>query len=107
EGRAIVAANEGVVRIAGTFKLFGNAVVIDHGAGVTTLYLHMSALDVSEGDSVRRGQLIGRMGATGAATGSPLHWSLYVYGTAVEPLQWPRDPSLARPAGARDNPSGG
>jgi murein DD-endopeptidase MepM/ murein hydrolase activator NlpD len=99
EGRAIVAANDGIVRIAGTFKLFGNCVVLDHGAGVTTLYLHMSALEVEEGEPVRRGQLIGRMGATGAATGSHLHWSLYVHGTAVQPLQWPRDPSLARPEG--------
>jgi murein DD-endopeptidase MepM/ murein hydrolase activator NlpD len=95
EGRAIVASNDGVVRVAGRFHLFGNCVVIDHGAAVTTLYLHMSALEVSEGERVRRGALIGRVGDTGAATGPHLHWSLYVHGVAVDPVQWTIDPALA------------
>jgi murein DD-endopeptidase MepM/ murein hydrolase activator NlpD len=111
-GRAILAANHGTVRAAGHYVLFGRAVVIDHGAGVSTLYLHMDKLDVEEGQQVRRGQLIGRMGDTGAATGPHLHWSFYVHSVPVDAMQWTRDPALAlgpsKPAGgARGTAAGG
>lgn len=95
-GRRIVAANDGVVSLAGSFAVQGNAVVIDHGAGVTTIYMHMSAIGVRAGEVVRRGQPIGQVGATGAATGPHLHWGLYVRGVSVDPLQWVRDRALAR-----------
>jgi murein DD-endopeptidase MepM/ murein hydrolase activator NlpD len=95
EGRVIVAANHGVVRLSDEFILFGKTVILDHGAGVATAYLHMSRLDVKVGQAVRRGTPLGRMGATGAATGPHLHWSLYVRGVPVDPVQWTKDRGLA------------
>jgi murein DD-endopeptidase MepM/ murein hydrolase activator NlpD len=96
KGRRIVAANDGEVRLARDLAVPGRAVVIDHGAGVTTMYMHMSVIGVREGDTVRRGQPIGQVGSTGASTGPHLHWGLYVRGVSVDPLQWVRDRSLAR-----------
>lgn len=94
QGRLIVAANDGIVRLTGDFKLFGRCTVLDHGAGVTTLYLHQSAIGVQRGQRVRRGEKIGRVGSTGASTGAHLHWSFYVHSIPVDPLQWTRDPQL-------------
>ncbi len=91
-GSAIVAPAPGRVvligREANGFKIHGNCVGIDHGQGVATIYLHMSRIDVKEGDVVQVGQRIGALGDTGAATGPHLHWGLYVHGLAVDPSPW-------------------
>jgi murein DD-endopeptidase MepM/ murein hydrolase activator NlpD len=91
-GTPVVAANAGRVVLATDFKKYGNTVVLDHGLGVTTLYIHMSALNVQAGDLVQRGQRIGAVGAEGVATGPHLHWSLYVHGNTVSPLFWTKLP---------------
>jgi murein DD-endopeptidase MepM/ murein hydrolase activator NlpD len=91
-GTPIIAANSGRVVLARDFTKYGKTVVLDHGLGVTTLYLHMSALAVRKGDLVERGQRIGDVGAEGVATGPHLHWSLYVHGNSVSPLFWTRLP---------------
>jgi murein DD-endopeptidase MepM/ murein hydrolase activator NlpD len=88
EGSPVVAANAGVVVLAQALPLGGNTVVIDHGQGVLTEYLHLSALAAGVGARVERGALIGRIGATGLVTGPSLHWGLYVNGTWVNPLFW-------------------
>jgi murein DD-endopeptidase MepM/ murein hydrolase activator NlpD len=88
EGSPVVAANAGVVVLAQGLPLGGNTVVIDHGQGVLTEYLHLSAFAVRVGARVERGALIGRIGATGLVTGPSLHWGLYVNGTWVNPLFW-------------------
>ncbi len=88
EGAPVVAANAGVVALAQALPLGGNTVVIDHGQGVLTEYLHLSAFAVRVGARVERGALIGRIGATGLVTGPSLHWGLYVNGTWVNPLFW-------------------
>lgn len=88
EGSPIVAANTGIVALAQALPLGGNTVVINHGQGVLTEYLHLSAFTVHKGDRVERGALIGRMGATGLVTGPSVHWGLFVNGIPVNPLFW-------------------
>jgi len=88
EGSPVVAANAGVVALAQALPLGGNTVVIDHGQGVLTEYLHLSEMTVRPGERVDRGALIGRIGATGLVTGPSLHWGLYVNGNWVNPLFW-------------------
>jgi murein DD-endopeptidase MepM/ murein hydrolase activator NlpD len=94
-GTPIYAANHGTVVLARSLKMHGKTVVIDHGLGITSLYIHQSAIRCREGRSVRRGDRIGDVGMTGTATGPHLHWSIYVHGTAVSPLFWTDLPEKA------------
>ena len=77
-GTPFVAPADGVVMLAATspFTLEGRLLMVDHGMGLNSAFLHCSALEVGVGDVVRQGQFIGRIGATGRATGPHLHWSL-------------------------------
>ena len=87
-GTAIYTANDGVVTLAERLHLYGNAIIIDHGQGVSTSYNHLSEINVNVGDTVKKGQRIGLMGATGQVTGSHLHWGMVVNGVAVDPEEW-------------------
>jgi len=91
----IQAANRGVVVLAEFFGIYGNAVVIDHGFGLMSLYGHLSSIGVSKGQSVERGQVIGRSGETGLAGGDHLHFTMLVQGRAVNPVEW-WDPAWIR-----------
>jgi murein DD-endopeptidase MepM/ murein hydrolase activator NlpD len=73
-GDPIVASNRGVVALVGDFYYSGNVVYLDHGKGLITIYMHMSEVDVTEGQIVERGQQLGRVGATGRVTGPHVHW---------------------------------
>ena len=84
----VPAANRGVVRMARYFGIYGNSVVVDHGHGLMTLYSHLSSMDVSEGDEVERGAIVGRTGATGLAGGDHLHFTTLVGGLPVNPTEW-------------------
>jgi murein DD-endopeptidase MepM/ murein hydrolase activator NlpD len=84
----VVAANDGVVAQAGFFGIYGNAVIIDHGCGLQTLYGHLSGIDVKQGDAVKRGQVIGRSGQTGLAGGDHLHFTVLLDGIPVNPTEW-------------------
>jgi len=89
EGTPVRAANSGKVVLAEKdFYLHGKTVTIDHGQGITTIYLHLKSINVREGDKVTKGEIIGRVGETGLATGPHLHWGLYVHGVPVDPLPW-------------------
>jgi murein DD-endopeptidase MepM/ murein hydrolase activator NlpD len=88
EGDPVVAANTGVVVLARLLPLGGNTVVLDHGQGVLSEYIHLSGVDVAPGQRVARGEPIGRIGATGLVTGPSLHWGLFVNGTWVNPVFW-------------------
>lgn len=88
-GTKVFAPARGVVRLVrGDFKLHGKTIVLDHGQGVGSVYLHLSEICVIEGQRVNRGERIGKVGMTGAATGPHLHWGVYVSGEAVEPQFW-------------------
>ena len=65
-----------------------NTIGIDHGQGVVSIMIHLSEIDVQEGDMVQAGQEIGAVGTTGASTGPHLHWGLYVNGRSVDPVLW-------------------
>lgn len=84
----VLAADSGTVTIAGWPApwAYGNRVLIDHGNGFSTLYAHLSAIYVSPGQSVSRGQTVGRMGSTGRSTGIHLHFEIRKGGVAVNPL---------------------
>lgn len=84
-GDPIYAANRGVVALVDTFFLAGNVVYIDHGNGIVTGYFHMSQPEVAAGDTVERGQEIGRVGATGRVTGPHLHWSARFGALTIDP----------------------
>jgi murein DD-endopeptidase MepM/ murein hydrolase activator NlpD len=84
----ILAANAGTVVLAGWFGIYGNCVVIDHGLGVSSLYGHLSSIDVKVGDAVTKGQTLGRSGMTGLAAGDHLHFTMLVGGHPVNPVEW-------------------
>lgn len=85
-GTAIRAAGGGTVILASYVRGYGNCVIIDHGAGLSTLYGHCSALLVSEGETVSQGRIIARVGATGLATGPHLHFEVRRNGVPVAPF---------------------
>jgi murein DD-endopeptidase MepM/ murein hydrolase activator NlpD len=85
-GTPIHAPNSGRVLLARDLYFTGNTVVIDHGLGVFSLLAHLSAIGVQQGDMVTRGEIIGRVGATGRVTGPHLHWTVRMNGARVDPV---------------------
>lgn len=86
KGVPIKAPAAGKVVLAGPLFFQGLTVVLDHGLGVTTLYAHLSQLGVKAGQTVKKGQVIGRVGATGRVTGPHLHWALKWRSARVDPF---------------------
>ena len=84
----VPAANSGIVVCARFFGIYGNAVILDHGYGLQTIYGHLSSIAVKEGQSVARGQVIGNTGETGLAGGDHLHYSTLLQGLPVNPREW-------------------
>jgi murein DD-endopeptidase MepM/ murein hydrolase activator NlpD len=87
-GSTIRAADRGVVIFAGWYGGYGNAVIIDHGNNITTLYGHTSGLYVSEGQAIERGQPIAAVGSTGLSTGPHLHFEVRQNGEPVDPMAY-------------------
>lgn len=77
QGRVILAKNG--------FKIHGNTVILDHGHGLISLYIHLNKISVKKGAAVKKGTIIGTVGTTGIATGPHLHWGTYIYGVPVNP----------------------
>lgn len=84
----VEASNTGIVMFAGDLGIYGNAVIIDHGLGLMSLYGHLSSITVEEGRKIKKGEIIGRTGSTGLAGGDHLHFSILLHGYQVSPLYW-------------------
>ena len=84
----VEAANSGTVAFADNLGIYGNAVILDHGLGLFTLYGHLSAIDVKVGDKVEKRGVLGRTGETGLAAGDHLHYGVYLNGVAILPVEW-------------------
>lgn len=97
EGEPIRAVAAGTVSFAKPFNVLGNAVGIDHGQGLESMYLHMSRLEVAPGVPVKPGDILGYAGSTGRSTGPHLHWVLSVNGVNVNAAQWMKLQPCPRP----------
>jgi murein DD-endopeptidase MepM/ murein hydrolase activator NlpD len=84
----VLAANDGKVVWAAPLGIYGNCIVLDHGLGLQSIYGHLSQIAVKEGETVARGQEMGRSGSTGLAGGDHLHFSMQVDGVQVNPVEW-------------------
>ena len=84
----VEAANSGIVSFTGDLGIYGNTVIIDHGLGLSTLYGHLSSIDVKEGEQIKQQQIIGKTGETGLAVGDHLHFATLLQGVPVLPKEW-------------------
>jgi murein DD-endopeptidase MepM/ murein hydrolase activator NlpD len=84
-GTPVHAPADGVVVNTGDYFFNGNTVFIDHGQGLISAYMHLSRMDVGHGQPVKKGEILGAIGATGRATGPHLHWAVFLNNTAVDP----------------------
>jgi murein DD-endopeptidase MepM/ murein hydrolase activator NlpD len=85
EGYRVYSINRGVVRLARSFTIYGKTVAVDHGLGVVSYYMHLSRIDVKEGQVVDKGQVIGLSGSTGYSEGPHLHLSIKINGISIDP----------------------
>ena len=88
EGTPVAAMNRGVVRIARNFRNYGKVIVIDHGLGLMSFYLHLSRMNVNEGELVKRGQIMGLSGQTGYALSPHLHLSIRINNNSIDPMKF-------------------
>ena len=84
----VEAAQAGRVVFAENLGIYGNAVILDHGLGIYSLYGHLSSFAIKEGDQVTLGQTLGQTGETGLAGGDHLHFSIMLHGVHVDPVEW-------------------
>jgi murein DD-endopeptidase MepM/ murein hydrolase activator NlpD len=87
-GTRIIAPADGVVQFADMMNGYGRAVIVDHGNGISTLYGHMSAFGVSQGQQVHRGETLGYVGQSGRSTGPHLHYEVRIFNTPVNPHKY-------------------
>jgi murein DD-endopeptidase MepM/ murein hydrolase activator NlpD len=84
----VPAANSGVIAFSGLLGIYGKTVLIDHGFGLFSMYAHLNRSDVSKGQQVSKGDILGHTGSTGLAGGDHLHFSILVHNTFVNPIEW-------------------
>ena len=87
-GTPVHASAAGRVVLAEELKVRGNVVILDHGAGIFTMYCHLESIVAKVGDVVQAGDVVGLMGSTGLSTGPHLHWEMRVQGERVDALRW-------------------
>ena len=100
-GTDVLASNDGVVRLTVDHIFSGRGIYVDHGLGLYSMYFHLSDVLVKEGDLIKAGQVIGKVCATGRATGPHLHWGMKMNGARVNPyalleLPFPHNPAASR-----------
>lgn len=88
EGNPVFAINDGVVKFAKELSNYGKTIVIDHGAGIFSLYLHLNEFKVSEGQKVKKGEIIALSGNTGYSISPHLHFSVKINGKNIDPLRF-------------------
>jgi murein DD-endopeptidase MepM/ murein hydrolase activator NlpD len=88
KGSAVGAINDGIVREAENDPIYGNTVIVDHGAGIFSLYMHLDSISAKVGQTVKAGQVLGTVGETGYATGPHLHLSIKIDGVSVDPIKF-------------------
>jgi murein DD-endopeptidase MepM/ murein hydrolase activator NlpD len=88
QGTPVMAMNRGVVRLARRFQIYGNTIVVDHGLGLMTFYMHLSEIDVNEGQLVQKGEIIGASGETGYAEMPHLHISVRMNTSSIDPIRF-------------------
>ncbi|MDP3957521.1 MAG: M23 family metallopeptidase, partial [bacterium] len=88
EGTPVYAMNSGKVVFANSFRNYGNTVIIDHGLGIMTLYMHLSEINIKLGDRLEKGDLLARSGNTGYSLGPHLHLSVRIGGFSIDPLKF-------------------
>jgi murein DD-endopeptidase MepM/ murein hydrolase activator NlpD len=86
EGTEVGACNDGIVVFAQELYLEGKTIIIDHGFGLYSIYMHLSEMQARKGDTVHVGEVIGLVGATGRVTGPHLHWGIKLLGAKVDPF---------------------
>ncbi len=91
QGAPIVSPAEGTVTFVGRYGSYGNAIMIFHGYGVSTLYAHLDAIKVNMGQKIKRGELIGTVGTSGRSTAPHLHYEVIVHGVSVDPRRYVLD----------------
>lgn len=84
-GTDVAATNDGIVRLTADHFFSGKGIFVDHGLGFYSMYFHLSEILVKDGDLVKAGQIIGKVGSTGRATGPHLHWGVKLNGARVNP----------------------
>jgi murein DD-endopeptidase MepM/ murein hydrolase activator NlpD len=89
-GQPIVVPADGVVTYAGFFSGYGRMIIVDHGNGITTRYGHLSGFAVTDGQTLRKGQVIGYVGMSGRSTGAHLHYEVRIHDTPVNPYKFLR-----------------
>jgi murein DD-endopeptidase MepM/ murein hydrolase activator NlpD len=93
-GADIIAPAAGEIILTGHFFFNGNSIFIDHGQGLVTMYCHMDTLERKQGDRVKAGDVIGKIGSTGRVTGPHLHWTVSLNNSRIEPLLFLSNPTL-------------
>ncbi len=88
KGSAVAAINAGVIASSYLDPIYGNTVIVDHGQGIYSVYMHLDSMKVKKGDVIKKGQLIGRLGETGLASAPHLHLSIKINGQSVDPIQF-------------------
>lgn len=88
EGTPVYAINDGQINKAKKYIIYGNTVIIDHGLGVQSLYMHLSKIDVKNGQYVKKGDRLGLTGTTGYSEGPHLHLSIKINGKSIDPKKF-------------------
>ena len=94
-GTPVVSPANGIIRLAAKdLYLMGNTLMIDHGLGLVSIFIHLDSISAGEGERVEQGEIVARVGQTGRATGPHLHWGISVGSTSIDPARLPKKENL-------------